>query len=67
MMVSEAPDDVRKPGQALFRLPADLLPDIRDRHDVLCIGRSEHALAYLHDLVAQALEGNRTVAPFYSR
>jgi hypothetical protein len=58
VMVSEGSNNVRVSGQALFAFPAEMLPDLQDRHAVLGVGRSEHAMAYLHDFVAQMLKGD---------
>ncbi|KAH4908378.1 hypothetical protein HBI80_054450 [Parastagonospora nodorum] len=55
-------ENFRVSGQALFAFPAGMLPDLSDRHAVLGVGRSEHALAYLHDFIAQMLTGRDLVA-----
>ncbi|EAT89041.1 hypothetical protein SNOG_03836 [Parastagonospora nodorum SN15] len=55
-MVSEGSNNLRVSNQALFPFPAEMLPDLSDRHAVLGVGRSEHALAYLHDFIAQMLK-----------
>lgn len=60
-MVSEGSNNVRLSRQALFAFPAEMLPDLQDRHAVLGVGRSEHALAYLHDFVAQMLKGDLAI------
>ncbi|KAH4168215.1 hypothetical protein HBH43_120970 [Parastagonospora nodorum] len=57
VMVSEGSNNLRVSNQALFPFPAEMLPDLSDRHAVLGVGRSEHALAYLHDFIAQMLKG----------
>lgn len=57
-MVSEGSNNVRLSRQTLFAFPAEMLPDLQERHAVLGVGRSEHAMAYLHDLVAQMLKGD---------
>jgi hypothetical protein len=49
VMVSKSSNDLRISGQVLSPFPAELLPGLRDRHAVLCVGCSKHALAYLHD------------------
>jgi hypothetical protein len=65
IMISEGLNDLRISRQALFAFPSHLLKDmnIRDRRAVLSVHRSEHALAYLHDFLAQMLKGldNKTV------
>lgn len=43
--------------KALFKFPSHLLPNVEGRRAVLCVGRSEGAIAYLHDVVAQMLKG----------
>lgn len=34
------------------------MPDLQGRRAVLSVGRSGHAMAYLHDFVAQMLMGD---------
>ncbi|KAF2832280.1 hypothetical protein CC86DRAFT_268096, partial [Ophiobolus disseminans] len=56
-LISEKSNDVRQTGQVLFGFPRIPGSDLRDRHAVLCVSRSEHALGYLHDFLAQMLQG----------
>ena len=57
ILISEGSNNVQQSRQALFPFPVMPTADVRDRHAVLCANRSEHAVAYLHDFLAQMLQG----------
>lgn len=57
VLISEGFNDVQRSRQVLFAFPVMPTSDLRDRHAVLCVHRSEHALGYLHDFLAQMLKG----------
>jgi hypothetical protein len=65
LMVSDGASDLRTSSCALSQIPAALLPDLRDRHAVLCVGRSEHVLAYMHELLAQMPKDTGPITLYY--
>ncbi|KAF1945528.1 hypothetical protein EJ02DRAFT_294171, partial [Clathrospora elynae] len=56
-VVFESTAGVQQTHQALFTFPAHMVPNLDDRHCVLSTGRSEDALGFLHDFIAQMLRG----------
>lgn len=64
ILVFERPNDVRQTGQVLFEFPMVPSPDLRDRNAVFCVKRSEHAVAFLSDVLSSMLEGKYSCGVF---